>query len=443
MSITFLLGHPDGSHAHTRADAHARNTNLLTAALQLVQQRADLAGAGAAERVAEGDGAALRVDLLLGDAELVGAPEALAGEGLVDLEDVDVGVGEAAGELVDLGDGLPRALAHEQGLDAGDAGGDVLAEDGLAQLLGRGALHQQHGGGAVRDLRGVARVDGAALGEGRADLAQALGGDARAHAVVFAHGHRLGLAALGVRELHGQRVDFLVEEAGLLRLERLLVRRRGEGVLVRARDLEIPRHVLRQHAHGHLAVRGFGVRFEELGELGDGRGAVVDSLVGGFGDVYERERKVGRERDTYPYCKLMLSTPAPMPTSIMPARIWLATSTQACRPEEHWRLRVRTAVDSGKPATRTAARISVAPPPGASTSPTHTSSTSAGSILERSIRPFSAPAIRSAAWVSLNPPLPPFVNAVRRHAVTTICMRRGAVSFARCSEIAGGWFRGD
>lgn len=116
----------------------------------------------------------------------------------------------------------------------------------------------------------------------------------------------------------------------------------------------------------------------------------------------------------------MLSTPAPTPTSIIPARIWFATSTHACRPEEHCLFSVRTAVDSGKPATRLAARISVAPPPGASTVPTQMSSTKEGSILERSMRPLSAPATRSAAMVSLKPPLPPLVKAVRRQPVTTM-----------------------
>lgn len=132
----------------------------------------------------------------------------------------------------------------------------------------------------------------------------------------------------------------------------------------------------------------------------------------------------GKGKAAYPYCVLILSTPAPIPTSIMPVRIWLATSTQAWRPDEHWRLRVRTAVVSGKPATRAAARISVAPPPGASTSPTHTSSTNDGSMLERVIMPFRAPAIKSAAAVSLNAPLPPLVKAVRRQAVMTIYKRR-------------------
>lgn len=115
----------------------------------------------------------------------------------------------------------------------------------------------------------------------------------------------------------------------------------------------------------------------------------------------------------------MLSAPAPIPISIIPALIWLATSIQACRLDAHCRLSARTAVSSVKPATKAAARNSVAPAPGASTLPTAISSTRAGLILERSRTAFRTPARRSPAGVSLKPPLPPFVKAVRQATVTT------------------------
>lgn len=119
----------------------------------------------------------------------------------------------------------------------------------------------------------------------------------------------------------------------------------------------------------------------------------------------------------------MCSTPAPTPISIVPVLIALAISTQACRPDAHCRFVVLTAVEVGKPAVIAAALYSVAPPPGARTFPTEISSTSDGSIPDRSISDLKAPTKRSAAQESLNPPLPPFVNAVRRHAVTTTCDR--------------------
>lgn len=248
---------------HARTDTHTRDTNLLAPPLELVEQGGDLPGAGAAERVAEGDGAALGVDLLLGQAQLVGAPQALAGEGLVDLEDVDVVLGDA-GELEDLGDGLPGTDAHEQWRDADDAGRHVLAKDGLAQALGGAALHQQHGGGAVADLRGVAGVDAAVLGEGRLDLAQGLGGDARAHTVVLVHDNLLGLTRLGVLELGLEWQDLLLEQTLLLGLEGLLVGAGGEGILTGTGDVAVLGHLLGQDSHGNLAVGGLRVGLEEF-----------------------------------------------------------------------------------------------------------------------------------------------------------------------------------
>ena len=122
---------------------------------------------------------------------------------------------------------------------------------------------------------------------------------------------------------------------------------------------------------------------------------------------------------TYPYCKLILSTPAPTPTSIIPVLIAFAISTHACNPLLHCLFRLLTAALAGKPAVNAAALNSVAPPPGGSTEPTAMSSTREGSILDRERRLLKAPTRRSAAGVSLKPPLPPFVNGVRSAQVTT------------------------
>ena len=111
---------------------------------------------------------------------------------------------------------------------------------------------------------------------------------------------------------------------------------------------------------------------------------------------------------------------APMPMSMVPHLIALAMSTQACRPDEHCLFSALTAVELGKPAARAAARNSVAPPPGARTLPTAMSSTSEGSMPERSMRLLKAPTRSSAPGVSLKPQRPPFVMAVRRAAVTTM-----------------------
>ena len=124
--------------------------------------------------------------------------------------------------------------------------------------------------------------------------------------------------------------------------------------------------------------------------------------------------------------------------SIIPQRMALAMSTQAWSPDEHCRFRALRAVVSGKPATRAAARNSVAPAPGARTLPTEMSSTRLGSIWEREMRDLKPWARRSDAtvlWVSmisgsqgwafpsiahsLKAPFPPRVSGVRSAHVTT------------------------
>ena len=80
----------DRRQALADADAHGGDAVLAAAAAQLADQGAGEAGAGAAERVAEGDRAAVDVEPLLLDAELAGAGEDLGGEGLVELDQVDL-----------------------------------------------------------------------------------------------------------------------------------------------------------------------------------------------------------------------------------------------------------------------------------------------------------------------------------------------------------------
>ena len=78
-------------------------------------QRGHDAGAGHAERVAEGDRAAVHVELVPRDAEVLGRRDHLRGERLVDLDEVDV-VDRHAGPLERLAAGLDRAEAHDLGV---------------------------------------------------------------------------------------------------------------------------------------------------------------------------------------------------------------------------------------------------------------------------------------------------------------------------------------
>src|SRR5205823_9429018 len=70
------------------ADAHGGQPEAALAALELVQERCREAGAATPERMAERDGAAVDVELLLRDLEGTGTGEHLASERLVDLRQV-------------------------------------------------------------------------------------------------------------------------------------------------------------------------------------------------------------------------------------------------------------------------------------------------------------------------------------------------------------------
>src|SRR5881296_3502762 len=76
--------------AHAAADAHGADDVTGAAALALDQRVADHARAAHAVRMADGDRAAVDVELLHRDAELVAAVDDLHGERLVQLPEIDL-----------------------------------------------------------------------------------------------------------------------------------------------------------------------------------------------------------------------------------------------------------------------------------------------------------------------------------------------------------------
>src|SRR3954447_4853672 len=87
----------DDRVALTAAGADRGDAEAATAAAQLVDEGADDAGAGGANRVPQGDRAAVDVDLLLLDAEHPHRVQRDRGERLVDLPEIDL-----VGTLADL-----------------------------------------------------------------------------------------------------------------------------------------------------------------------------------------------------------------------------------------------------------------------------------------------------------------------------------------------------
>src|SRR6185437_8288281 len=81
----------DGGDALADADAHRRQAVAPAAPLQLVEQRRHQPRAGAAEWMAERDGAAIDVDLRRVQFQLADALERLRGERLIQFDEVEIG----------------------------------------------------------------------------------------------------------------------------------------------------------------------------------------------------------------------------------------------------------------------------------------------------------------------------------------------------------------
>jgi hypothetical protein len=229
----------------------------------VAQERADLAGAGGAEGVADGDGAAVGVDLGGVEAELTDAVEALAGEGLVELDGVDLVDGEA-GLVQELADGGDGADAHDVGGDARDDPGLEGAEGVEAERVGLLLGHQERHGGAVGERGGVPGGDGALGVEGGAEAGEALGGGVGADALVMLDGDGLGAGLGEDGGVDGD--DLLGEDAFFAGDGGAAVGLGGEGVLVGAADLEARGDVLGGGAHGGV---GLGAALHEVGVGGD------------------------------------------------------------------------------------------------------------------------------------------------------------------------------
>src|SRR5262249_41588049 len=156
--------------------------------------------------------------------------EADRGERLVDLDQVEVGDGEAL-----LGQRVPDGVARlrvERVVRTGDVAVRTdLGDPAKPQLLGLGPAGDHDRAGPVGDRRGAARGDRAVAAERRAQLRQGLHGGVGPYALVLADHQRVAAA---LRDPY--RNDLLGEDAVLLRGGGPLVAARGERVLLLTGD---------------------------------------------------------------------------------------------------------------------------------------------------------------------------------------------------------------
>lgn len=171
-------------------------------------------------------------------------------EGLVDLEDGDVGDGEA-GTLQGERDREGRGEGEVDGVGGGIGIGDDTGENSVlvgTELLGNLAGANNDGGSTIGEGRGVGGGDGTAfLLEGGAESADLVGVDGLV-LLILLNDYVALLADDGVR------LDLLLENTVLPGLLRTAVRLKRIVVLHLAGDVELLRGVLGAVAHMDLVV---------------------------------------------------------------------------------------------------------------------------------------------------------------------------------------------
>src|SRR5690554_3265032 len=184
----------------TATTTEGGGADSATACHQCVDQSDHETGAGRPERVTQCHGATVDVDPVDRQVEESGRPQRNGGEGLVDLDDVEVGGGETGllqGDGQGLGGTLVKRGVDTAHLSVGEDPGENRRPHGLGRLL-RG---DYHGGCSVRDLRGVGGGDGAPCRERGAKLGDGLDAGAGADPLVTVDG------AIGAFDRH----DLLAE----------------------------------------------------------------------------------------------------------------------------------------------------------------------------------------------------------------------------------------
>src|SRR5580693_5516392 len=148
--------------AHAAADAHRDHDVFYLAPPSLDQRVTDHASAGHPVRMADGDRAAVHVQPLHRNAELVAAIDDLDGKRLVELPQADVVHLETVA-LEKLRHGEDRPDAHLVWLTAADDQTSIDSKRLDVALLCKLGVHEHACGCAVRQLARVARSDEPAL----------------------------------------------------------------------------------------------------------------------------------------------------------------------------------------------------------------------------------------------------------------------------------------
>src|SRR5438270_12471207 len=222
-----------GGNALADADAHGGDPIPPASAFQLAEQRARKPRTRGADRVTDGDRAAVRVGAVVGQGQLADAWDDLRRERLIQLDRVAF-LRRHAGALHELADGGDRTEAHKVGMHAGRCARHHPAERTQPQRTSLLTRADEQSGGAVVDAGRVPRGHRAVLAECGLQLAKLLERALRPRMLVL--GNELRPVVNGL--------DLPGEEPGGLRLRVVVLTSRGITVLLRATDVLLFRDVL-------------------------------------------------------------------------------------------------------------------------------------------------------------------------------------------------------
>ena len=223
----------------------------------VVEQADKDACAAGTDGMTKGDGTAAWVQPLHIKAEQAGAAEGLNGEGLVDLDGIDL-FEVPAGAVANAADGSDRTESHQRGITTDSGAGDDAGARGELVLGDGFVTGKQDAGSSVVDAGGVASGDAAVFAEGGLELGEGLDGGVGARVLV--------LADDSIRAGDG---DDLAGESGAVRGGEALAAC-GKGVLLSTGDAELVGDAFSGLAHAD-AEHGVGEAIKEKGVLqGDG-----------------------------------------------------------------------------------------------------------------------------------------------------------------------------
>ena len=208
--------------------------------------------AGRAQRVAQRDSAAHRVDLAGVEIQILDDGKGLRGKRLVQFDPVHVLLRQAR-RAQSRGNRLLRTDTHDLGRHAAHGERHETGERREVELLENLLAHDEQRAGTIRRLRTVAGRDRPLVREDRTQFAEPFDRRIRPRAFVERQRARLDRHVAGgqIREAFDDldRRDLVREFARLLRLDRLLVGGQREGVLRVARHAPLLRHLLGGQPH--------------------------------------------------------------------------------------------------------------------------------------------------------------------------------------------------